>query len=99
MSSSPNQDAAKILLVGSNGAVVHLPGRQFPGIVIQGDTLATITRSLMDVREQVARIAGQDEAVGELDIVLEQLYARVALYETALEHHGFSLPYPKWSQP
>ena len=93
----PDNQSAKILLTGSNGAVVHLPGRHFPGIVIQGDTLASITRSIMDVREQVANVAGQDEVVGELDGVLEQLYSRVALYETALEQHGFDLPYPKWS--
>ena len=97
MSTTPNNESAKILLTGSNGAVVHLPGRHFPGVVIQGDTLASITRSVMDIREQVAKVDGQDEAVGELDIILEQLYARVALYETALEQHGFDLPYPKWS--
>jgi hypothetical protein len=90
-------ESAKILLAGSNGAIVHLPGRHFPGVVIQGDTLASITRSLMDIREHISKAGGQDEAVGELDIVLDQLYARVALYETALEQHGFDLPYPKWS--
>ena len=98
MPATPNNESAKILLVGSNGAVVHLPGRHFPGIVIQGDTLSNITRSLLDIREQVAKIAGQEEAVDELDGVLEQLYSRVALYETALEQHGFELPYPRWSQ-
>ena len=97
MSTTPSNESAKILLTGSNGAVVHLPGRHFPGVVIQGDTLASIMRSVMDIREQVARVGGQDETVGELDIILEQLYARVALYETALEQHGFDLPYPKWS--
>jgi hypothetical protein len=97
MPTSPNNESAKILLTGSNGAVVHLPGRHFPGVVIQGDSLANITRAVMDIRERVAKIAGQEESVGELDEVLEQLYARVALYETALEQHGMDLPYPKWS--
>ena len=90
-------ESAKILLIVSNGAVVHLPGRQFPGVVIQGDTLANITRQAMDIRQQVAKAIGQGETVDELDGVLEKLYAFVALYEMALEQHGFDLPYPKWS--
>ncbi|MGW0206694.1 DUF6959 family protein [Streptomyces sp. NPDC003233] len=30
---------AELLMDGGNNAVVRLPGRQFPGVLIQGDSL------------------------------------------------------------
>lgn len=40
---------AEMLTGSGNYAVVHLPGRRFPGVVFQGDSLATLCQQLRSV--------------------------------------------------
>ena len=89
---------AEILQAGSNGAVVQLPGRKFPGVVIQGDSLSIMVRSLIEIRKAVAENKVNEDVVIELDELIDQLYGRVALYEMTLENNGIELPYSKWNQ-
>jgi hypothetical protein len=66
----------------TNAAVIAMPGRKFPGLVIQGDTL----RSLCDIVE------GGDRE-GALDHLKERLTALRKEYERVLRSAGLPLPY------
>lgn len=76
----------------SNSAVIRLPGRNFPAIAIQGDSL----KILSDCAGDLARLSrGSDlpelqSAVSELTDILNG-YQRA--YEDALRAHGEPLPY------
>ena len=75
----------------TNAAVIRLPGRKFPGVVLQGDSL----KVLPDCAEDVARLA--EHASPDLKELIQELrdhlqgYLRV--YEDTLKTHGQALPY------
>jgi len=80
-------DEASIELLAREGnlAVLRLPGRRFPGLFVQGDTLATIV-DLLDAGEGNS----DAEAVSE---ARERLTELLAFYEAALTKHGIQRPY------
>lgn len=41
-------DGAKLLSAPANYAVVHRPGRAFPGVVFQGDSLRNLVAELRE---------------------------------------------------
>lgn len=78
----------------SNYAVIKPPGRQFPGAVIQGDSLANLAR----MANHIARAVAENRAEGEefLDNVQELnnlLVGRVLHYQDVLEKHGIEFPH------
>ena len=82
-----------VLLEAINCPVVQMPGRNYPGIVIQGDTL----RSLLAEVEDVAVLCGDVGKPGLSDAVTgikEMLIGYVRVYEHAMKEAGRSLPYP-----
>lgn len=82
-------ELARILSHGGNAAVLHLPGRAFPAIALQGDTFFNVIE-----RIQFARSRGtQDECDDELRHLLADLNEHLALYEQTLRSLGLSLPY------
>lgn len=78
---------------GGNNAVVRMPERKFPGVVVQGDTLATLwdsaARALEDLRAPHGRQAGLDE-LASLVMHLDSMLVR---YQRALDAHGLRRPY------
>jgi hypothetical protein len=76
----------------SNFAVVRMPGRSFPGCVVQGDSLHILSQLANRVCE-LARTAGSEELVDEANDLAEQLAGRLAHYESVLKAHGLALPY------
>jgi hypothetical protein len=85
-------DTAPILSARTNLAMVHLPGRRFPGSVIQGDTLHSLVKSVQLIRS-LLRQGDAQEAVGELELLEEELNERLGHYEQVLREHGLELPY------
>lgn len=81
----------KLLSKPTNYAVVHLPGRAFPGVVFQGDSLNILIGDL----EEAAVEDDADERNATLTDVIERLREVQAHYEAVLEREGMSLPYPK----
>jgi len=81
-------DHAKILDV----EVVHLPGRKFPGAVIQGDSL-----SIWLTHVHAARDAATGGDLNELCEELASLESKIRgcldHYEKTLAKNGFGLPY------
>jgi hypothetical protein len=83
-----------VLTETTNAAVIRMPGRKFPGIVLQGDSLNYLRVLAADLKKRLAALKDEDatDTVEELEALL-QGYARA--YEIALEREGIELPYPK----
>lgn len=76
----------------SNYGIVRMPGRSFPGCVIQGDSLAILLRTVMRVLDRVSRV-GDEELVDDVGDVVESLRDRLQHYESVLSEHSIQLPY------
>ncbi|MDV9170989.1 hypothetical protein R6V09_12685 [Streptomyces sp. W16] len=77
---------------GGNDAVVRLPGRRFPGVLIQGDSLHILRSDVAEVVEACERgdLAEAGESAGLLLAGLDALLTR---YSVALESHSIQRPY------
>lgn len=80
---------ARLLTPARNYAVVQLPGRRFPGVVFQGDSLHILIGDL----EKALSEPDPSERADIFDDVLERLREIRATYETALHEAGIELPY------
>ncbi len=78
----------------SNFAIVRLPRRQYPGSVVQGDSLAILLDSARTVWEKVMDSHDLDLVDSARELV-ESLQSRLDHYESVLREHGISLPYSK----
>ncbi|MEV7000481.1 hypothetical protein AB0N62_22715 [Streptomyces sp. NPDC093982] len=83
---------AELFTDGGNEAVVRLPGRRFPGVLIQGDSLHVLRSDVAEVVEACERdrLAEAAESAGT---VLASLDALLTRYATALERHEIERPY------
>lgn len=77
---------------GGNNAVLRIPGRKFPGVLIQGDSLSTIRADVAEIRD-ACRSAGATEALELAGFLLEDLDAIVLRYTDALERHNIRIPF------
>jgi hypothetical protein len=84
--------SAHILEAGSSGAVVQLPDRKFPGIVIQGDSLSILVSEVEELRRSLDK-KEESKAIASLEIIERHLKERLAFYESVLAKHGIELPY------
>lgn len=80
---------ARLLTPAVNYAVVQLPGRHFPGVVVQGDSL----HSLVGLLENA--LVDEDERLDLIAEVLDILKGAQLGYEAACATAGISLPYFK----
>jgi hypothetical protein len=76
----------------TNCAVVKLPDRRFPGIVIQGDTLWSIYSSVSLLKD-LCKDGNLEEAIDESSDLIAQLSGYLQVYESALNAHGINKPY------
>lgn len=83
---------AELFTDGGNNAVVRLPGRRFPGVLIQGDSLRILRSDLAQVVDACER-SDPAEARNSGDLVLAALDALLTRYEDALHKHGIPRPY------
>jgi hypothetical protein len=86
-------DTPELLSHIPNSGIVHLPGRRFPGIVMQGDSLFSL---LQGVRLLLARFREMrdEERYYETLMIAETLYGQLQHYEETLAARGMGLPYP-----
>lgn len=72
--------------------MVRLPGRRFPGVLVQGDTLRILSA---DVAELVELCAAGDleEAREAASLLQEELGAKLQRYTDALDAHGERRPF------
>ncbi|MFF9780195.1 DUF6959 family protein [Streptomyces sp. NPDC013978] len=83
---------AELFTDGGNDAVVRLPGRRFPGVLVQGDSLHILRSDVAEVAEACER-GDVDEARDAVGLLLANLDALLARYEAALSDHGIPRPY------
>jgi hypothetical protein len=74
-----------------NDAVVRLPARRFPGVLIQGDSLSIIRDDVAGIVEACDQ-GDVGEAREAAAILLSDLDV-LTRYTTALETHGIPRPY------
>jgi hypothetical protein len=85
-------DNAKIISHIPNSAIVQLPGRRFPGIVMQGDTLANVLHHTRFLLGEFKRLH-DEERYYEFLAFAEELQSQLLHYEETLENLGMNLPY------
>ncbi|MFJ9148537.1 DUF6959 family protein [Streptomyces sp. NPDC102270] len=77
---------------GGNNAVVRLPGRRFPGILVQGDSLHILRTEVAEIAEACER-GDLAEARDSAGLLLSGLDDLLAACEAALADHGIRRPY------
>lgn len=83
---------AELFTDGSNYAVVRMPGRRFPGVVVQGDSLSIIRDQVALIRDAI-RAEDFSEASDTAGFLLKDLDAVLLRYVDALERHGIRKPF------
>ncbi|MFB7239345.1 hypothetical protein ACFCXK_31775 [Streptomyces sp. NPDC056269] len=83
---------AELLTDGANDAVVRLPGRNFPGVLIQGDTLSMLRSDVAELAELCAT-GDLEEARHVASLLHAHLEATLQRYTQALRTHGISRPF------
>jgi hypothetical protein len=75
-----------------NWAVVRLPGRTFPGVVMQGDSMSSL---VLWLREAETALANADVKAAEdlIALVLDTLEEVRRGYEAMLEANDIGFPY------
>lgn len=74
----------------TNAAVMRHPGRQFPGMLIQGDSLHNLSKmatAALDGAEP------ESDHWHDLKELADQLRSRVDFYSQVMREHGLKLPF------
>ncbi|GLV88523.1 hypothetical protein Slala03_82120 [Streptomyces lavendulae subsp. lavendulae] len=83
---------AELFTDPGNDAVVRLPPRHFPGVLIQGDSLSIMRGDVAEIVEACAQ-GDVDDAHEAATILLANFDELLARYESALEAHDIKRPY------
>jgi len=75
-----------------NFPVIRHPGRNFPGSLIQGDSLSIIYQLATSIRGR-AKKTGDADLMDDAEELHELLKNRLRVYEETLLAHGIELPY------
>jgi len=76
----------------SNSGIVHLPGRSFPAVAIQGDSLSALLSAAKYFMDKAVEHKDEDMYYEALDVA-ERLKGHLVHYEAVLEKEGFDKPY------
>jgi hypothetical protein len=89
----------EVKLLGPPGkyGVVRLQQRKFPGLVIQGDALHEMIKSLASIKKMYDE--GHLEAAGEeFDYLIGEMSAMESYYVAVCQKNEISLPFPTSKQ-
>ncbi len=75
-----------------NFAVVQMVGRNFPGVVVQGDTLHSLVKQLLEM-QNLLKIGDLEELAGEIESMREELAEALCNYEIVCLERNIELPY------
>jgi hypothetical protein len=82
----------KLLDSASNAVIARHVGREYPGVLMQGDTLRVILEELEELSEEISR--GDVGAASEIASTLAERFTELLRrYERVLEREGIALPY------
>ena len=86
------RETIEIYSDAANAAVIRHPARRFPGVLIQGDTLASLVKQV----ERIQRVErGAEEAAAALADLHERLSELLIHYKNVLVSHSMELPFPE----
>lgn len=85
-------EQAELLTPPHNYAVVQLPGRKYPGVVVQGDSLHLLKTQAQQMGRLLAAMK-LDELADEIECLTEQLCDVQAHYERVCAERTIALPY------
>jgi hypothetical protein len=85
-------DTVEIYSDLTNSAIMRHPGRKFPGVLVQGDTMH-IWCSTLDAICQNARGKVDEDTYIELNELRNRLWSSLTHYKQVLGEHGISLPF------
>lgn len=84
------QETVEIFSDQTNAAVIRHPGRRFPGVLVQGDTLYGLCqRADVTCREVPRGTSGYDEA----NELRNALWGLLNHYKVVLGEHDIALPF------
>lgn len=86
------EDAASVLKIDGNYAVVHIAGRNFPAASIQGDSLKALLGVVHELSENLDS-GDIEEARFPLAEIESVISGMLSVYEDASRSCGFELPY------
>jgi hypothetical protein len=84
-------ESVEIYPDASNNAVIRHPGRAFPGVLVQGDTLHGMIASLRFVMENDSGL--EEEPARRLREVAERMEEMLAHYRSVLSANHIPLPF------
>lgn len=76
----------------TNAAIIRHPGRRFPGILVQGDTLCALC-SRADQACREARSASVGGGLREINELRNVLWGLLTRYKATLAEHDLPLPF------
>jgi uncharacterized protein DUF6959 len=85
-------EGAELLSRAINYAVVQLPGRRFPGVVIQGDSLRILVGRIEEL-QRLAEPHGDEELLLGLAEIHDELNSARVHYERICQERGIAPPY------
>jgi len=78
----------------SNFAVIKPPGRNYPGAVIQGDSLASLCRTALQLARHVDRLPDAPSDLRDCaEEVADALLDRVLHFQAVLDAHNVDYPH------
>jgi hypothetical protein len=83
---------AEILSHASNSGIVQMPGRKFPGIVIQGDSLSNLFEQVCCCLK-LAKQHQDEDAYYKILMLAKMLQGHLVNYEKKLTELGIERPY------
>ena len=76
----------------SNAAIMRHPGRRFPGVLVQGDTLHALCRDV-DEMCAAARESGDVALCKQANALRNKLLSLLTHYKIVLGEHDIPLPF------
>lgn len=85
-------ESVEIYSDATNAAVMRHPGRRFPGVLIQGDTLFILSETARELCDAARGKLSDDDYIGLSDL-RDRLRGLVDHYKQVLGEHGWALPF------
>ena len=76
----------------TNRAIMKHPGRKFPGLLVQGDTLCSLCQDADDI---AGLLSSDHPAAEELNDLRDRLWDMLDHYRNVLEQHEMDLPFSR----
>ena len=89
---TPQKTEMEVFSETPNFPVIRHPGRNFPGSLIQGDSLSIIYQLATAIRSR-AKKTGDTDLIDDAEELHALLRTRLRIYEETLAAHGIDLPY------